>query len=128
MSPTEFRDYYESTHMPLLLSFTRSVFPTSHTRHYLIRTPKDRSSSDITNKNHAVTVYEGNPEDFNDFDVYAELVFESKEKLNAFAQRLGEMMMTAEDGVFRADEQAFLDLSKRKVVVVDDAVVTLAPK
>ena len=122
MSPAEFRDYYENTHMPLLHSLTGSVFPTTHTRLYLIRTPKDPSSSDVTNANHVVTVYEGKPEDF-DFDAYAELVFESLEKLGAFAQRLGEVL-AAEDGIFQADESAFLDISRRKVVVVDGPVVT----
>jgi len=125
MSPAEFRDHYENKHMPLLLSLTGPVFPTTHTRHYLTRTPKDPSSSDITNANYVVTVYDGKPEDL-DYDVYAELVFESIEKWGAFAQRLGEVMAAA-DGVFRADESAFLDLTKRKVVVVDGPVVTVAP-
>lgn len=125
MSPAEFRDHYENTHMPLLLSLMGSAFPTTHTRYYITRTPKDPSSSDITNANHVATVYGGKPEDF-DYDVYAELVFESIEKWEAFAQRLGEIR-AAEDGIFHADELAFLDVSKGKVVVVDNPAVTVAP-
>ena len=125
MTPAEFRDYYENTHMPLLLSLTGSVFPKTHKRYYLTRTPKDPSSSDITNANHAVTVYDGKPEDF-DYDAYAELEFESMEKFGAFGKRLAEVT-AAEDGIFHADELAFLDLSKRRCVVVDDPVVTVAP-
>ncbi|TVY83754.1 hypothetical protein LSUE1_G001145 [Lachnellula suecica] len=125
MSPSEFRNYYENTHMPLLLSLTGSFFPTSHTRHYLPRTLQDPSSSDATNTNHIVTAYAGKVEDF-EYDVYAELVFESAEKFEAFARKLGEIE-AAEDGVFYADELAFLDLSKSKSVAIDEPVVTVAP-
>ncbi|TVY85713.1 hypothetical protein LAWI1_G008996, partial [Lachnellula willkommii] len=78
-----FRNHYENTHMPLLISLTGSVFPKTHKRYYLTRTPKDPSSSNTSNANHAVTVDEGEAEDF-DYDAYAELEFESVEKFAAF--------------------------------------------
>lgn len=125
MSPAEFRDYYENTHMPLLLSLTGSAFPTTHTRHYLIRTAKDLNSSDTTNANYTTTTFGEKPEDF-EWDVYAELVFENREKLETFLIKLAEVTAAA-DGIFHADELAFLDLDKRKAVLVDDPVVTAKP-
>ncbi|TVY43599.1 hypothetical protein LSUB1_G000526 [Lachnellula subtilissima] len=125
MTPAEFRNYYENTHMPLLISLTGPVFPKTHKRYYLPRTPKDPASPDTTNANHAVRIYEGTAEDF-DYDAYAELEFESIEKFAAFGQRLAEVA-AAEDGAFHADELAFLDLSKRRCVTVDGPVITVAP-
>jgi hypothetical protein len=109
LSLAEFRNYYENKHMPLPFSLTRSIFPKLHKRYCLARTPKLQFPLDVTNTNYVVTVYDGEPDDF-DYDVYA------------FAQRLGEVM-AAEDGIFHADEPAFLNLSKRKAVEVDDPVV-----
>jgi len=57
-------------------------------------------------------------------------VFEITEKWGIFTQRLGEGMagiVIAADGFFHQDELAFLDPSNRKVVVVDNSVVTVAP-
>lgn len=127
LSPAQFRDHYDNKHIPLLLAFTGDLFPKTHTRYYLSRVPKDSASLDISNTNHLATVYGGKPEDFDDFDVFVELVFESVEKWEAFAKRLGEVT-AAPDGIFHADELAFLDLNKRKLVVVGDPVVTVAPK
>lgn len=43
----------------------------------------------------------------------------------AFAQKLGKIR-AAPNGIFHADELAFLDLSKSKAVVVDNPVITVA--
>jgi hypothetical protein len=62
MTPAEFRNYYENTHMPLLVSLTGAAFPKTHTRTYLTRTPIDSSSSDTTNANYVAAAFAGKPE------------------------------------------------------------------
>ncbi|KAK7932722.1 hypothetical protein PG985_003434 [Apiospora marii] len=37
-TPAQFRAYYDNTHVPLLRSLSGSLFPLSHTRHYVTRT------------------------------------------------------------------------------------------
>jgi hypothetical protein len=123
MTPAEFRDYYENIHMPLLVSLTGPVFPKTHTRTYLTRTPINPSSSDNTNANYVAAAFAGKPEDF-EYDAYAELVFENAEKFAEFGKRLAEIR-EAEDGVFHKDELAFLDVSKAMGVVVEEPVVTV---
>jgi hypothetical protein len=123
MTPAEFRDYYENTHMPLLVSLTGPAFPKTHTRTYLTRTPIDSSSSDTTNDNFVAAAFAGKPEEF-EYDAYAELVFENADKFAEFGKRLTEIR-EAEDGAFHRDELAFLDLSKAKGVVVEEPVVTV---
>ncbi|KAK1569739.1 hype protein [Colletotrichum navitas] len=41
LTPTQFHDYYENTHMPLLKNLSGDVFPLSHTRSYVIRDEPD---------------------------------------------------------------------------------------
>ncbi|WYZ38313.1 hypothetical protein EsH8_III_000227 [Colletotrichum jinshuiense] len=45
LTPTEFHDYYENTHMPLLRNLSGDVFPLSHNRSYVIRDAPDFSAT-----------------------------------------------------------------------------------
>ena len=125
-TPQQFKTHYETVHIPLLKLKVGPLFPISHTRHYITRTPSNLSSSDTTNDNYKPTVYGGTAEDF-DNDVHAVLVFASFDQFLAFASEVGEM--ADKDEEWKDDCGRFLDVRGRgggmKSVAVEEAVVTL---
>jgi hypothetical protein len=127
-TPEEFKTYYKTTHIPLLKEKVGTLFPLTHTRHYLTRTAVDpSSSSDKTNANYPVTVYGGTVDDFG-YYVYSEMVFENFEKFMAFAVKMAEV--EASDKGWNQDIANFLDVGEkaRRIVAVDDLVVGYPPK
>lgn len=83
-SPEEFKNYYETIHLPLVLKLAGSAFPQNHTRKYTIRTAHDASSSDKTNSNYRASVYPGTRQEEIDYDVYSERVFEDEKAFKEF--------------------------------------------
>ncbi|EPE29943.1 Dimeric alpha+beta barrel [Glarea lozoyensis ATCC 20868] len=124
ISPSQFRNHYETVHIPLLRTKVGSSFPLTHSRHYLTRTPNSLGSSDNSNDNHKPTILGGKPEDF-DWDVYSEMVFQDYEHFGVFAQKMGEIS-DGKDEEWKVDCEAFLDMDKiaSRMVIVDEAVVT----
>jgi hypothetical protein len=126
-TPEFFKNYYETQHIPLLMKKVGTLFPLTHTRHYVTRTPTIPASSDNSNANYQATVYGGTVEDF-DYDAYSEMVFEIFEKFGAFAAKLAEVEATDEE--WNQDMANYLDVSEkaRRIVVVEDPVVSHRPE
>jgi hypothetical protein len=43
LTPSEFQDYYDNTHMPIIKEAVGSAFPTSHARYYPKRQPNSNT-------------------------------------------------------------------------------------
>jgi hypothetical protein len=104
LSPIEFRTYCEEKHVPLVKSLLGADHPLTHTRYY-------------TNKDSSFVVGSSAP---TDPDLIAVITFESDDAM----QR--SMRARRADGVreiIEADEDAFMERSKVKVVLVGEADV-----
>ncbi|KAL2013594.1 hypothetical protein VTN00DRAFT_1119 [Thermoascus crustaceus] len=123
LTPAQFKDHYEHSHIPLLLELAGPNFPTSHTRFYLPRRAEDLASADPTNENHRPAIFAGQPGDF-PWDAYAELVFDDLAAFNAFHAIVTEPENAAR---IAADEEKFLDRTKLKIAAIDSPVVTTRP-
>jgi len=123
ISPEEFRNYYENTHMKLLLSVGGDAFPLTHTRHYVPRKSVDADSSDLTNANFKPTVYGGTTEFF-DFDCYTEMTFKDFDHFMAFNVKILEA--DASSDVWKKDQAKFVDTSEkaRQIVLLDSPITT----
>ncbi|KIF77567.1 hypothetical protein QR77_34430 [Streptomyces sp. 150FB] len=89
-----FKEYYENSHVPLILSLAPS--PTVYKRHYLVR-------GDAANLR----------EDEIDFDVVTELGWEDRDVFNAW-------MTAVSDERVGIDEARFLDRARTRAVLVED--------
>ncbi|OAA50706.1 Dimeric alpha-beta barrel [Cordyceps fumosorosea ARSEF 2679] len=116
LSPTEFRDYLESTHIPLLRRLLSATFPTSHARRYIHR--GDAVDSDGV---YPATVLLGSQADFQ-CDVISELTFENGEAFQAFFAEYQSDKVAAE---LKEDEARFLDAEKLRAVVIGEVRETL---
>ncbi|KAI0847025.1 EthD domain-containing protein [Daldinia vernicosa] len=108
VSPAQFKQRYDE-HMSLIQEITGAYFPLSHTRRYIQRAD-----------GHNAKVIAGSQEDF-DFDVIAEMVFESEEIFKGFYE-----IVTKEDNakVIDEDEKKFFDRKRVRVVVLGETEVT----
>ena len=98
MSMSEFKDYYENSHIPLILSL--APHPTAYTRRYLNRDEKLTEG--------------GTPVDF---DAVTELVFPDQA---AFLAWMGKIMGPENIDRVAADEAKFLDRSQTRAYIVDE--------
>ena len=74
MSPAEFKSHYESNHVPLIVSIFGDLMPTLYSRRYIERSDEAP---------HDANVLIGQQTDF-PYDCITELVFDNKQKLDAF--------------------------------------------
>lgn len=95
--------------MPLIQEITGAYFPLSHTRRYIQRADGQNAK-----------VIAGSQEDF-DFDVVAEMVFESEEIFKGFYE-----IVSKEDNakIIDEDEKKFFDRERVRVVVLGETEVT----
>jgi len=119
MTPADFKQHYEESHVPLVKSIAGNHFPKSHTRFYVQRTHTG-DPNDKTNEAYPATVFVGGQEAF-DYDAYAELVFEDMPALQQF---MGCCMEPEAAKKIAADEEKFLERSKMTIGLVDDVKVT----
>lgn len=117
LSPADFKTYWETKHVPLVKELTGDKFPNSHTRHYIQRSAVPGGAD---NTSWPAAVMLGEQSDF-DYDAWAVLDFDSKEAFEAMFAKISEKDAAERLG---ADEEAFLDRGKRRVVFVDDMCVT----
>ncbi|KAL4817020.1 hypothetical protein BDW67DRAFT_184096 [Aspergillus spinulosporus] len=101
LTPSEFRNHWETEHIPLLQRLGGTAFPVSHTRHYLQQpvTPLAGDSADLT------------------FDAFAVVQFASQAAFEEFLP----VMSSPE---VMADEDRFTDRGRMKAVVLGDVRVT----
>ena len=120
ISPGEFKTHWETVHIPLLKSLTGDLFPQSHTRFYLARTPKDAASADTSNANYAPNILVGEAEDF-DYDAFAQVVFKSQADFGAFFAYMQSPDIAAK---VHENEERFILRQKIKAVQIEDVKVT----
>ncbi|KAI1772786.1 hypothetical protein F4818DRAFT_139720 [Hypoxylon cercidicola] len=108
VSSAQFKHHYEK-HMSHIQEMTGVHFPQSHTRRYIQRTDGENA-----------TVLVGSQDDF-DYDVLAEMVFESKEAWKRFYEILS---IEGNAKWIQEDESHFFDRRRVKVVVLGETKVT----
>ncbi|KAI0839524.1 EthD domain-containing protein [Hypoxylon sp. FL0890] len=108
VSPAEFKHHYEA-HMSVIQDMAGAHFPLSHTRRYIQRPDGENA-----------TVVVGSQADF-DYDVLAEMVFESEDVCKAFFE-----ILSREENAkwIEEDEKKFFDRKRVRVVVLGDTEVT----
>ena len=111
LTPSEFKEYLENTHIPLLRKLFGPLFPLSHTRRYVYRSEE---------KPHSATVFTGTQDDF-DYDVVSELVFESQDAFQAFFAKYQDPELAV---TITEDESAFLDSAKMRAVLLGETTTT----
>lgn len=124
LTPNEFRQHYETNHIPLLLDLLGSTFPTSHTRFYIPRQSSTANSADTSNANYVPTIFIGDTKDF-DYDAYASLVFEDEAAFHAFYARLTDPDVAK---TVAEDEERFLWRQKFITAATGAPCVTLKPE
>ncbi|KAJ5807925.1 hypothetical protein N7474_009194 [Penicillium riverlandense] len=118
ITPAQFKDHYETKHVPLLQKIAGSDFPVSHKRLYLARQPVD-GGVDGTPLYPAV-VFLGDQAQF-DFDAIADVSFEDQNHFEAFRAKV-EAPEAAK--IIGEDEKRFLDWKNVRIVMSDDAMET----
>ena len=124
LSPSAFKSYYETTHVPLIHSLGGPLYPESHTRHYIDRSSSSsasKSGSDEEARNHPATVLVGEQSDFT-YDAYSELVFSDEGAYLAFFAAVSKPEKWK---VIARDEEMFLDRPKTKIVVLEGVSTTV---
>jgi len=119
LSPTDFRNHLEGTHMDLLKRLFGAAFPISHIRRYIHRSETDQSGD--AQHHHPATVLAGDQSDF-EYDVISELTFESEDAFKEFFAKYQSEEIAAAIG---EDEERFLDSGKLRAVVLGEVHETL---
>ena len=90
--------------MPLIQKLAGDLFPKSHARHYVQRSPAvDSPLESISNADHPATALVGDQADF-DYDAFAVLTFDNKAAFEALHARMSQKGATEE---LAADEESF---------------------
>ena len=115
LTPTQFHDYYENNHVPIMKALCGDTFPKTHVRNYV-----QRSTTPDTNGNYPATVIVGGQDDFS-YDAWAELIFDDEDAFKRLHARVSEPDRAK---LIAEDEENFLDRSKLRAVVVGEVNVT----
>ncbi|KAK7743076.1 hypothetical protein SLS62_010708 [Diatrype stigma] len=114
VTPAAFQHYYDKKHIPLVQALTGARFPLTHTRRYVQRT---RTGAD----EYSATVFAGSQADV-DYDVLAEMAFESEDAFRAFVAILREEENAR---AIEEDEKHFFDRSRVRTVLLGETDVTV---
>ncbi|PSN72025.1 hypothetical protein BS50DRAFT_569605 [Corynespora cassiicola Philippines] len=120
LSSDQFKDYWESKHIPLLQSLTGPLFPAEYTRRYLARIDR-KGFGGPSNRDRPLLVLRGSPEDIDWVDGIAELSFDTEKAFQEFYRCIYETEAAAK---LAADEEMFMDTSQIKAVVVGETTTT----
>ncbi|KAL9111038.1 MAG: hypothetical protein Q9227_004471 [Pyrenula ochraceoflavens] len=116
LSPAEFEDYYDKTHVPVIQEAVGSFFPKSHARYYLKRQSDDPKSVNGT----LPLVFIGSVEDV-DYDAIVIMTFENEQYFLDFQTKYAQPEIAAKIG---ASADKFILQSKLRVVGVGDPHTT----
>jgi hypothetical protein len=111
-TPTEFRDYFENKHIPLLRSICGDTFPSSYTRHYTAQAESDTGFDPV--------VLVGDKHDVT-WDVLALCGFEDQAQFQQYGALVSEPDTAKR---IAKDLENFADGSKTKLVVSGETVST----
>ncbi|KAF2829764.1 hypothetical protein CC86DRAFT_174605 [Ophiobolus disseminans] len=112
LTPAQFKEYYDHTHVPIIKKAVGSSFPTSHARYYLKHQPDGLSP----------LVFIG-PAEKVDYDAIVIMTFESEQQLADFQTKYGQPDIAA---VIGASAENFIISSKLTVLGLENPHVTYA--
>ena len=129
LTPTQFHEYLETKHIPLILRLAGGNFPSIYGRRYIARTPANaNTAADGTNTisppfndEYPAKVLWG-PPDFVDCDVIVEHVHDDEAAFEAFVGKMVGDPATAKER--EEDENQFIDTKKMRAVVVGESLET----
>lgn len=110
LTPTEFQEYYDNTHVPIIKQAVGSSFPNSHARYYLKRQPDGVSP----------LVFIGSADNV-DYDAIVIMTFESEQQLMDFQTKYGQPDIAAKIG---ASADKFILSSKLTVLGLETPLIT----
>ncbi|KAG9199466.1 hypothetical protein G6514_008429 [Epicoccum nigrum] len=119
LSPEEFKSHYENVHIPLAQRLCGGSWPFNFTRRYLARITR-AGFGGPSNPDRPPLVLRGDAQDI-DYDCVAEMTFESEHAFQAFYKKVYEKDVAAK---LAADETAFLEMGKTRIVVVGETLAT----
>ncbi|KAF1911660.1 hypothetical protein BDU57DRAFT_97247 [Ampelomyces quisqualis] len=105
----QFKNHYENKHVPLVMSILKDILPISHTRHYVKRIDG------------APTVFAGDAGTV-DYDCICRVELRDEAHFVKFNEAIAKSSRKAE---IAADQEAFADSSKFRVIAIDSTVVTV---
>lgn len=146
-SPEQFKDYYETKHVPVIQRLSGNLFPTSHSRHYIGYVPQAGSSPSSTAADlstgtggdervrtaekllagsasagdHVPMVVQGQPADFG-WDVCTILTYTSETHFREF---MAVLMDEKNAKTLADDEEVFMDRSKFNAVILGEELTTV---
>ncbi|KAL2218182.1 EthD domain-containing protein [Thermoascus aurantiacus ATCC 26904] len=134
LTPAEFKQLYETSHVPLVQRLAGPDFPRSHKRWYIARDPvetepetetaegnTDNNSKNNDNTRFPARVLWGRQEDF-PFDAVAELTFDNEAGWQRFVAKAREPEAAR---LLAEDEERFLDRGRLGIVVLGDVSETV---
>ncbi|KAF2993393.1 hypothetical protein E8E13_000864 [Curvularia kusanoi] len=119
LSPEQFKEHYETIHIPLAQRLCGGNWPFKFTRRYLARITR-KGFGGPSNPDRPPLILRGNAHDI-DYDCVSEMTFESERAFQAFYKRVYEKDVAAK---LAADETAFLEMGKTRIVVVGETLHT----
>jgi hypothetical protein len=113
MTPTEFHDYYENFHMPLVQSVTEGRFNFSHKRHYIQRIAANPAKTKEA-LGYPALVRDGSQQEFG-YDCVTQFTFEDEGAMREFFTYLqyGEAAERIQH-----DNRQFMDVTKTASVLL----------
>ncbi len=98
LSFNDFREHHENTHIPLMKTMSGALFPLSHIRRYIVRSP---------DKEAPIHLVSGSPEAFS-YDAIAELTYKDVQHFQAHSAWLQDVETR---GVVGEDCAEFMDVA-----------------
>lgn len=147
-SPEQFKDYYETKHVPVIQRLSGSLFPTLHSRHYMgyvpqagaggptpasvdastssggderVRTAEKLLAGSASAGDHVPMVVQGQPADFG-WDVCTILTYTNETHFREF---MAVLMDEKNAKILADDEETFMDRSKFKAVILGENLTTV---
>lgn len=112
LTPTEFRNYWENTHVPLAKSLVGPYMAHTIERHYVAQSEDEPGT-------YSPSMLMGAAADVN-FDAYAILTFEDRA---AFERLIGRLQDPEIGGKIQEDEARFIEQAKTRLVLESESVV-----
>ncbi|KAI1202950.1 EthD domain-containing protein [Nemania serpens] len=121
-TPEEFKEYYNSSHLPMYRQLVGSHSPIRHTQLYVHRTAGSGDGSTQRNASTPASVYLGAQADF-DYDVVVTADYKDAAAFQAMYEYVQQPEIAA---TITADEERFLDRTQTRVAVLGEAIDTAA--
>lgn len=149
VSPEQFKEHYETKHVPIIQRLSGNLFPTSHSRHYMgyvpqggataghapaaadpptdtggderVRTAEKLLAGSASAGEYVPMVVQGQPADFG-WDVCTILTYTNEAHFREF---MAVLMDEGNAKTLADDEEIFMDRSKFKAVILGENLTTV---